>query len=65
MLASSFGGLNAAFLEDRVMIELQQKNFLPGRRMVFIPQDKAPAMFRKMIADRIAAERTSLQGKEA
>jgi len=55
-----FAVVTAAFAEDKVMIEAQQRiwNLTPADRpKAFIPQDKAPAIFRRMIDKRIAAER--------
>jgi len=55
-----FGIINASFGEDKTIIEAQQKvwNELPAdRKRAFIPQDKAPSMFRKMLEQRLAAER--------
>lgn len=49
----------AAFTEDRIMIESQQKMWdlsAPDRPKAFIPYDKAPSMFRKMIERRITEE---------
>ena len=54
-----FGVINASFAEDKRIIEAQQKiwNETPAdRKKVFIPRDKAPALFRKMIEERLAAE---------
>jgi len=51
--------IHDAFLEDRVMIEAQQKiwQLTPlDKRKAFIPFDKAPNMFRKMIKRRIQDE---------
>mgnify|MGYP000856158750 CR=1 FL=1 len=55
-IAGRLAGIDKAFQEDRATIEGQARNMDPDRRMVFIPQDKAPALFRKMIAERMAAE---------
>jgi vanillate O-demethylase monooxygenase subunit len=49
----------AAFAEDKEIIEGQQKiwDLTPeARKKAFIPQDKAPAMFRRMINKRIKEE---------
>lgn len=51
--------LTAAFLEDKEMIEAQQKIWnltSPDKKKAFLPKDKAPSMFRKLIERRIAAE---------
>lgn len=51
--------VNAAFAEDMRMIEAQQRVWdatPPDRRKAFLPQDKAPALFRRLIARRLAAE---------
>jgi vanillate O-demethylase monooxygenase subunit len=58
-LDAVFGVIDASFAEDKRIIEAQQKvlNETPAdRKKAFIPQDKAPAMFRKMIEERLAAE---------
>jgi phenylpropionate dioxygenase-like ring-hydroxylating dioxygenase large terminal subunit len=55
-IAGKLAGIDKAFLEDRATIEGQARNIDPDRRMVFIPQDKAPTLFRRMIAERLAAE---------
>ena len=55
-----FGVINASFAEDKRIVEAQQKiwNDTPAdRKKVFIPRDKAPVLFRKMIEERLAAER--------
>jgi vanillate O-demethylase monooxygenase subunit len=55
-----FGVINASFAEDKRIIEAQQKiwNETPAeRKKMFIPQDKAPALFRRMIEQRLAQER--------
>ncbi len=51
--------VNAAFAEDRIMIESQQKIWNlsdPDQKKAFIPNDKAPNMIRKLILKRIAEE---------
>lgn len=51
--------VNAAFAEDEAMIEAQQKIWEltpPHHAKAFIPQDKGPAMFRRLLASRIAKE---------
>ena len=48
-----------AFREDREMIEAQQRIWNltpPGRSKAFIPADKAPSIFRRLIARRIMEE---------
>jgi vanillate O-demethylase monooxygenase subunit len=55
-----FGVINASFAEDRRMIEAQQRvwNRTPAdRKKAFIVQDKAPAMFRRLIEQRLVDER--------
>ncbi len=50
---------NAAFAEDRAMIESQQKiwNRTPqDKKKSFLPNDKAPSMFRKLVAKCIEEE---------
>ena len=54
--------INAAFAEDKRMIEAQQKIWdltPPERQKAFIPQDKAPAHFRRLVARRIAEEQAA------
>ena len=49
----------AAFLEDKTIIEAQQRIWnltSDGEPRAFIPQDKAPSMFRKLIQRMIEAE---------
>ncbi|EZP71987.1 hypothetical protein BV96_02118 [Sphingomonas paucimobilis] len=56
---TAFEIVKAAFFEDKAIIEGQQRIWDrtdPSRRMGFIAQDKAPAMVRKIIADRLRAE---------
>lgn len=51
--------INKAFAEDKIMIEAQQRiwNATPFvRQKAFLPQDKAPAMFRRLIASRLKLE---------
>ena len=51
--------INAAFAEDRAMIEAQQRIWdqTPADlQKVFMPHDKAPALFRRLVARRLAAE---------
>ncbi len=55
-----FEVVQASFAEDRRIIEAQQRVWsrTPAERQkAFIPQDQAPAMFRRMIAQRLAEER--------
>lgn len=59
-----FGVVNAAFAEDKAMIEAQQAIWSrtpPDRQKAFLPQDKAPAMFRRLIASRIKAEQAQVE----
>lgn len=54
-----FEVVEAAFEEDRQMIEAQQRVWdqtPPDRPMAFIPQDKGPAIIRRMIAARLRQE---------
>ena len=54
-----FDVINAAFAEDKTMIEAQQKIWdltPPDRQKAFIPQDKGPAQFRRLVARRLAME---------
>ena len=49
----------AAFAEDKVMIEAQQKIWnltAADKPKAFIPQDQGPAYFRRLIERRLAAE---------
>jgi len=58
-LEERMGVVNAAFAEDRVMIESQQKIWNLSdqtKKKAFIPYDKAPNMFRKFIERRIKKE---------
>jgi len=51
--------VNAAFAEDHAMIEGQQRIWNltdPATPKAFIPNDKAPSLFRKMIARRLELE---------
>jgi phenylpropionate dioxygenase-like ring-hydroxylating dioxygenase large terminal subunit len=60
LIDGMFAVINASFAEDRRMIEAQQRlwNRTPAdRKKAFIVQDKAPAMFRRLIERRIADER--------
>lgn len=53
-----------AFNEDRVMIEAQQRNWNTlgaDRALAYIPQDKAPYLFRRMIAQRLEKEARGLE----
>jgi hypothetical protein len=63
--------LGVAFLEDKVMIESQQKGIdhSPGKRMMTLGFDRSVAQFRRLMADLISAEaspegRRSLQSPE-
>lgn len=58
-LDGQMGLLSMAFEEDRTMIQAQQRNWdMLGsdRQLAFIPQDKAPHLFRRMIARALEAE---------
>ena len=58
-LEGVFKIVNSAFAEDRLMIETQQKIWdltPPDVPKAFIPQDKAPAILRRLIAKRLAEE---------
>ena len=55
-----FAVVNASFAEDKQIIEGQQRiwDATPSdRRKTFLPQDKAPFQFRKLIERRLVAER--------
>jgi vanillate O-demethylase monooxygenase subunit len=55
-----FRVVNESFAEDRRMIEAQQAIWDQTpleRQRAFLPQDKAPALLRRMIAQRLADER--------
>jgi phenylpropionate dioxygenase-like ring-hydroxylating dioxygenase large terminal subunit len=57
-----FAVINASFAEDRRIIEGQQRIWSrtpPERQKAFIPQDQAPALFRRMLAQRLADERAT------
>ncbi len=59
LIEAIFAIVNAAFAEDKAMIEGQQRiwNRTPADvPHAFIPQDKGPALFRRLIARRLAAE---------
>lgn len=54
-----FGVVNAAFAEDKLIIEGQQRIWdltPPERRKASIPYDEAPILFRRLMARRIADE---------
>jgi phenylpropionate dioxygenase-like ring-hydroxylating dioxygenase large terminal subunit len=58
-LERMFAVVNAAFAEDRAMIEAQQRiwNVTPQEKQkAFIPQDKAPSMMRRKISNLLAEE---------
>jgi vanillate O-demethylase monooxygenase subunit len=58
-LERMFSVVNAAFAEDRAIIEAQQRIWNmtpPSRQKAFIPQDKAPSMFRRKISSLLAEE---------
>jgi len=54
---------SAAFEEDRIMIEAQQKiiDHNPGKRMVWIDADKGPGMFRQLMAKLMREEGTPVE----
>ena len=57
--ARMYDDVQETFMQDKTMIEAQARVIAgtdPKRRMTFIPMDKAPTMFRKVIADHLAAE---------
>lgn len=59
MMDAMFAGIDAAFAEDKAMIEAQQRVWdktPPGTPMAFIPQDRAPAAFRRLITRRLNEE---------
>lgn len=61
-LEGMFSVITAAFAEDKRMIETQQAiwDATPAeRRKAFLPGDRAPTMFRKMISERIKAEESA------
>ena len=58
-LDARYGVVAAAFAEDKVMIEAQQKIWEttpPDRPKAFIPQDTGPAAFRRLVAKRLTLE---------
>jgi nitrite reductase/ring-hydroxylating ferredoxin subunit len=61
-LERMFTVLNSAFSEDREIIEAQQliwnANSSASRPMAFIPQDKAPSMFRRKLSNLISLEQS-------
>lgn len=61
-LEQRLGTVNAAFAEDKLMIEAQQRNWNvtpTDRQKAFLPQDKAPQMFRRLIARRLRQEQAA------
>jgi vanillate O-demethylase monooxygenase subunit len=65
LAAKMHDGLQETFMQDKTMIEAQAKVLAgtsPARRMTFIPQDRAPTMFRKVIAERLSAEAPVVAG---
>ena len=68
-LERMFAVVNAAFAEDRAIIEAQQRIWNctdPRKSKAFIPQDKAPSIIRRKIANLLVAEQklyTSVTGK--
>lgn len=68
LAAKMHDDLQEAFLQDKTTIEAQARVLAgtdPKRRMAFIPQDKAPTMFRKLILERLSAEAAAAAGKLA
>ena len=68
MLETRYAVIAAAFAEDKAMIEAQQKIWnltAPDKTKAFIPQDKGPAYFRRLIEQRRAAERGESQARHA
>jgi vanillate O-demethylase monooxygenase subunit len=60
LVEAIFGIVNAAFAEDKRIIEGQQRIWdltPPGRRMLPSPHDAAPLAFRRLVAARLDAER--------
>ncbi len=63
-LAGRVDVIAAAFAEDKRMIEAQQRIWALtplDRRKVFLPQDRAPAQFRNLIARRLAQEQKAVR----
>ena len=59
-----FTVINAAFAEDKCIIEGQQRIWdrtPPERQKTFIVQDKGPFQFRRLIARRLAREQTDIE----
>ena len=62
LLGGAFEVVNAAFAEDRAMIEAQQRIWdetSGDHAMSFVAHDKAPAMFRRTMARLMTAERAA------
>ena len=62
LLDELFTVINTAFGEDKQMIEAQQliwNQTEADQPKIFLPQDKAPAMFRRLIERRISEEQAS------
>jgi hypothetical protein len=60
-LSSRADVIGAAFAEDKRMIEAQQRIWdltPPDRKKLFLPQDRGPAQFRKLVARRLELERS-------
>ncbi len=61
----AYEGLQETFLQDKTMIEAQARVLEatdPARHMAYIPADRAPTMFRRLLAERLAAECTAAEG---
>lgn len=59
LLETMMAVINAAFAEDKAMIEAQQRIWNvtdADKPKAFIPQDKGPSLFRRMIAKRLREE---------
>jgi len=59
LAARMVDGVQETFQQDKTMIEAQARVIAgtdPRRHMTYIPMDKAPTMFRKLLAERLGAE---------
>ena len=68
LLEAMMAVVNAAFAEDKAMIEAQQRIWdltSEDEPKAFIPQDKGPALFRRLIARRIREEAEAVTEKSA
>ena len=60
MLEGIFAIINAAFAEDKRILEGQQRIWdltPPGARKISTPHDEGPLAFRRLVARRLADER--------